>query len=273
MRTPSFLSPAMKLLLMPLRLTRATPHLFRPVRQTASWLLQSREYTNFTYDLTPLNLRHLAHFIAHVSKVGVPMIEGYFNELDQDEVLREHLRDSVRRHPRGFGADEKARYARRLGWYALVRTLKPRVVVETGIDKGLGTCVLAAALLRNRAEGKPGRVYGTDINPQAGYLVSAPYSEVAHILYGDSIQSLNTIQEPIDLFINDSDHSENYEAEEYQCILPKLAPGAIVLGDNSHSSPALIDFSAKNGRGFLFFREVPKDHWYPGSGIGISFPT
>ena len=39
-------------------------------------------------------------------------------------------------------------YGRRLGWYALVRALKPRTVVETGADKGLGSCVLAALRLR-----------------------------------------------------------------------------------------------------------------------------
>jgi hypothetical protein len=31
-------------------------------------------------------------------------------------------------------------------------------------------------------------------------------------------------------------------------------------------------FSRKTGRHFLMFYEKPKNHWYPGAGIGISFP-
>ena len=33
----------------------------------------------------------------------------------------------------------------------------------------------------------------------------------------------------------------------------------------------LLKFSIEHGRNFVLFRERPKDHWYPGAGIGISF--
>jgi hypothetical protein len=29
----------------------------------------------------------------------------------------------------------------------------------------------------------------------------------------------------------------------------------------------------KTGRNFVFFKEQPKAHWYPGAGIGISYPA
>jgi len=50
------------------------------------------------------------------------------------------------------------------------------------------------------------------------------------ILYGDSITSLKTLSEPIDLFINDSDHSAEYEAREYQVIEPLLSEDALSPG-------------------------------------------
>ena len=98
-----------------------------------------------------------------------------------------------------------------------------------------------------------------------------PYSNFGEILYGDSIESLGKFQERIDLFINDSDHSAKYEYEEYEIIKNKLSSNAFLLGDNSHVTDSLRKFSNRNGRHFLFFREVPKDHWYPGAGIGFSF--
>lgn len=96
---------------------------------------------------------------------------------------------------------------RRLGWYAFARALKPEAIVETGVEKGLGACVLTKALTENAKEGHPGRYFGTDIDTNAGYLFRPPNTDVGEILYG----------------------------------------------------------------GFLFFAERPRDHWYPGAGIGIAF--
>ena len=149
--------------------------------------------------------------------------------------------------------------------------MKPRVVIETGVDKGLGASLLCSALQRNVAEGFPGRYYGTDINPHAGRLFTAPYTEFGEILYGDSITTLAALDVQIDLFINDSDHSADYESREYETILPKLSARAIILGDNAHVADALADFSRTRGRQFLFIREEPLDHWYLGAGIGVSF--
>ena len=168
--------------------------------------------------------------------------------------------------------DKSPSFGRRLGWYAIARALRPRVIVETGVDRGLGSVLLCAALKRNTAEGYLGRYYGTDINPYAGVLLDAPWSEHGKILYGDSITSLSKLTETVDLFINDSDHSADYEYQEYQTVKPLLSPHAVVLGDNAHANDMLLRFSEENGRRFLFFKEQPRGHWYPGAGIGISLP-
>ena len=59
---------------------------------------------------------------------------------------------------------------------------------------------------------------------------------------------------------------------KYQTIKKRLSPKALILGDNSHVTDKLLKFSIENDRNFVLFREEPKDHWYPGAGIGISFP-
>ena len=90
-------------------------------------------------------------------------------------------------------------------------------------------------------------------------------------MYGDSVARLRLLREPIDLFINDSDHSPGYELLEYETIEPKLSAQAIVLGDNAHATATLMLWSEKTERQFLFWKEEPVRHWYPGAGIGISF--
>ena len=139
------------------------------------------------------------------------------------------------------------------------------------MDKGLGSCVLTAALMRNNQGGSPGYYYGTDINPRAGYLLCGEYAKHGRILYGDSIESLRVLQEPIDLLINDSDHSAEYEMREYETVAPKLSHRAVILGDNSHITDRLRVFAQTSGRKYVFFHEKPRQHWYPGGGIGVAF--
>jgi hypothetical protein len=50
-----------------------------------------------------------------------------------------------------------------------------------------------------------------------------------------------------------------------------LLPDALVLSDNAHDSAALSDWAEQTGRHYLFFRESPLDHWWPGDGIGASW--
>jgi predicted O-methyltransferase YrrM len=195
----------------------------------------------------------------------------YLDELDDDQILHGHIKMTTATSPYARIADPEPRYGRRAGWYAIARLMKPTVVVETGVDKGLGACVLTAALLLNTEEGHPGHYFGTDINQRAGYLLTGRYAEAGKIIYGDSLGSLANLSEPIDLFINDSDHSTEYERLEYEEVRDRLGSGAIVLGDNSDFSPELLNIAQETGRRFLLFNEQPKNHWYRGGSIGACF--
>ena len=171
----------------PYRLRLGLGYFRGPLSALVGWLFTSREIDNYTYDLTPRNKAYLASFVSLVAGVDVAVAARYIAEHDVDEELREHVCRLTALSPRRDMADPVPRFARRVGWYAMVRAKKPRVVVETGVDKGLGTCVLAAAVLRNLSEGHPGTVIGTDIDPGAGSLLAPPYDRVARVVYGDSI--------------------------------------------------------------------------------------
>ena len=235
------------------------------------WLFTSKETTNLTYDLRDDNLIYLGHFIATVTGKTYHEIDGFFKEILEDQSFYKHVQNLYQHGADAFKSDKEVRLARRLGWYVIIRITKPKLVIETGVDKGLGSCVIAAALLRNRAEGFEGSYYGTDINPGAGFLFKAPYNQVGKILYGDSIESLKKINEPIDVFINDSDHSATYEAEEYETIKNQLNANSYVIADNAHCNTKLHEFSLKTNRKFLYFQEAPKNHWYLGASIAVAY--
>jgi hypothetical protein len=234
--------------------------------RSARWLLRSREHTNLTYHLSDLNREHLAWFVATVATISAENARAYMAELEDDKTLAAHICCAIAISSRHGLADAEARYGRRLGWYALVRAFRPEHVVETGTDKGLGSCVLAAALLRNET----GRLTTIDINPAAGYLIQPPYSDVVDLRVGDSLDVLRGLDRPVHMFVHDSDHSPTHEAAEFAAITPHLAPEALVLSDNAHGSAELPRWAEAQKRPFLFFREEPAAHWYPGGGIGAA---
>lgn len=256
---------------MPRRAAFALRQLMPRIRQIAPWLAASRETTNFTYDLTPANRKCLSHTVAVAADADRAMVERYMTEAEQDQRLAVHITRRVAGSPDRWKTDEQARFGRRLAWYAMARLRKPGLIVETGVDKGLGAVLLCSALARNSDEGHPGSYVGIDINPAAGHLLAPPYNIHGRVLNGDAIEQLGLLDRPIDLYINDSDHSADYERREYAAIRERLAPNAIVLGDNAHRNDVLMDFADSLGKRFLLFREDPADHWYPGAGVGIAY--
>jgi len=245
-----------------------TSHQWRQTKKSWRWLVGSHEYTNFTYELTDENVVEMAWFVAAVAGLGFDESLGYIEELHGDDALRDHLRRAVAESPLRRVMDPEPRYGRRAAWYAIVRATRPRHVVETGVDKGLGSCVFAAALLRNADEGYPGQLTALDVNHDAGALIGGKYASVINLRFGDSIAILSALTSPVDLFLHDSDHRYEHESAEYCTVAGSLAESALVMTDNG--GLALSDYAKSNCRRFLIFREVPADHWKPGGVLGVA---
>jgi predicted O-methyltransferase YrrM len=271
LRTFAKYTPLGRIALIPVRLAWGLTYPLRQARQVVTWAFRSKEYYNHSYHLSRLNRDYLVSFIAVVSGHPETVIDRYMAELEQDESFREQLRDLTRRSRDRHNCDLEPRYGRRLGWYALVRATRPRIIVETGVDRGLGTAVLAAAMQRNAAEGFPGMVHATDIVPECGHLLGESGRRHCRIVLGDSVETLKRFAEPVDIFLHDSDHREEYERAEFHAIEPRLHPGSIVLSDNSQQSPQLREFARRRGNQFLYFQDQPVEHWWPGDGIGAAF--
>ncbi|MHB1510724.1 MAG: class I SAM-dependent methyltransferase [Acidimicrobiales bacterium] len=261
-------SPVAPLATFPARARTVTSYQWHQARRSWAWLVGSHEYTNFTYELTTENVAEMAWFVAAVTGLGFSESFGYIEELHDDQALLGHLRRAVADSPLRRVMDLEPRYGRRAAWYAIVRATRPRHVVETGVDKGLGSCVFAAALLRNADEGHHGRLTALDINRDAGALIGGEYASVIDLRFGDSIAILAASASPVDLFLHDSDHRYNHESAEYRAIARSLTESALVMTD--HGGLALSDFAKSSGRRFLVFREDPADHWAPGGVLGVA---
>ncbi len=237
------------------------------IRESARWLWQSRETTNFTYNLTSLNMEYLNWWVSAVTGTEVSKVRCTVQELVQDTDLHGYVARTVQMSQRAYRSDSSARFGRRAAWYALVRLTQPDVVVETGTDQGLGSLALATALQRNGR----GRLVTIDSNPASGHLLRHFDGPVERII-GSSIDVIPELgPADVGLFIHDSLHSYAYEQMEFQLITPLLTSTAIVLSDNAHNSSALADWAEQTQRSFLYFQEQPAQHWYPGGGVGAAW--
>lgn len=242
----------------------------RPIANGLRWFVLSKEYTNLTYDISEISKKYLVTFIANVFERTPEEIHGYIREVEEDTELREYFNSRVPTTTDRYFADLPLKYGRRIGWYALVRMLKPRLVIESGIDRGMGTCILAAAILRNTQEGREGKVIGLDINPYAGAYIGGIYQTVIETVYRDSLEYLRSMNHEVDLFIHDSDHSWEHEMGEYESVKGKLTPDGVLVSDNAQASDCLHEFACRNAMRFWYWQEEVLDHIGTPSGIGIA---
>ena len=45
---------------------------------------------------------------------------------------------------------------------------------------------------------------------------------------------------------------------------------ALLLSDNAAETDVLLELAERTGRHFLYFQEMPSQHWFPGDGTGIA---
>ena len=241
------------------------------IENLKAWSKLRTENYNFYYELTDRNINDLSHLVSVITDKPFSQIQGYMDELKSDLDLRNHI-SSIFKNDSDM-RDAKVGFGRRYGWYAIIRATQPKTVLETGVHQGVGAVLICRALARNTSEGAPGEYIGVDIDPYAGVLLKGEYANYGRLIISDAIKAIDSLDLKVDLFISDSDHNERYEQLEYHHIQNKLSSNAIILADNSHATQALANFSLTANRKYIFFKEEPKDHWYPGAGIGISIKS
>jgi predicted O-methyltransferase YrrM len=231
------------------------------------FLLFDREITNFTYDIS--NIQELISFLSKEFGVQESIIDAFVKELENDLELRTSLETRLSERK---DRNKHARYGRRIGWYCITRMIRPSVIVETGTADGLGTAILARALHKNSQEGSPGTLLSFDIQSDTGWLIDPTLGDSFRLIIGDAKSSMdaNLSGTKVDFFIHDSDHSYGHETWELETISKYLTEKAVIVSDNAHASDAMKTFCESRSLPFAFFREQPKQHFYPGGGIGLS---
>jgi Methyltransferase domain len=229
------------------------------VRRNLSYVLFDPEVESYTY--TVANVAGLLATISEVTGVPEDELRRYAAEVGADSELQRQIERRVRRR---FDVKRRPQLANRLGWYVLIRALRPALAVETGIYHGLGSLVLLHALERNATDGSPGELMSFDSSPDAGWIVDhARYPSWRHVVgTTDTTLERSLAGRRVGALFQDSDHSEAVQRLEFEAALANPEPVLLLVDASGGQTPVLEQLSRERGGVYRHVRLGASDHWY-----------
>jgi predicted O-methyltransferase YrrM len=206
---------------------------------------------------------------------GREVIAGYEREV-RASGLMDHLLEKGREHQAAVaGSDDHSLgaigYAEGVYLYGVLRKVRPRVAVETGVANGFSTAFSLLALEANGEghlhsidlprevgrEYEPGTFFegegraGIPPGSEPGWLIPPRLKERWTLILGRSQEELPPLLErlgTIDSFMHDSEHSFDCMWFEFNAAWPRLRPGGVLLSDDVNSTEAFSRFAGQEGR-------------------------
>lgn len=154
--------------------------------------------------------------------------------------------------------------------YIVARTMKPQIVVETGVFDGQSSAVILQALNDNHRgtlvsvdlpatvtiEGSTQAMRETTLPPDCrpGWIIPDYLRERHRLLQGDSKELLPQLlreYQPVDIFFHDSLHTCAHQYFEYTTVWPHMAAGGVFLSDDVTWSFAFHKFCRQKKKNYV----------------------
>lgn len=195
-------------------------------------------------------------FVSFLAGPAASRLNDIKEELSRKEDFHRLLREKMKEHPDGYGG-QMTREAPVV--YALVRLLRPRVLVETGVADGFTTSHILQALEDNGV----GKLYSVDLphyllptGRGPGWMVEERLRSRWELRVGDAALLLPPLLGelgPIDMFLHDSLHTYDHMMMEFRAAWRRLAHGGLFLSHDVGQNRAFMDFMSE--------RSVPWRDW------------
>ena len=191
------------------------------------------------------DLSYLA-FIQSLTKEKVTKILTFLSDFARDRQFKKAFKDKLKKFKKKKNTDDLRFHAITL--YILVRSIKPKLVIETGISSGKSSALILLAMKHN----KFGKLISIDLpegdkrrlkyskasfnvkNEEIGMLVPKYLQTKWKIFLGDSkivLKKLLRSQKP-QIFLHDSLHTFDHTKKEIDIILRKKSKNILMLCDN-----------------------------------------
>lgn len=162
--------------------------------------------------------------------------------------------------PKNFDASEELC----LIVYCATRLRRPHMVVEVGVGRG----ATSSAILSAMRENGQGHLYSIEFpSLRFGYadgvgaLVLQELRSRWTLIWGPSAAALPKLLEkssPVDLFVHDGAHTYHNQLADYSKVVPRLAPGAVVVFDDVNND-SFLEVSEASGLQWYLVRQRKQD--------------
>jgi predicted O-methyltransferase YrrM len=189
-------------------------------------------------------------FLAIVTGSSAWRIRKFLDEPVHSRQFTQHLSGSEGKlHTAPFQSADL--YAKKvLIQYAIIRAMRPDVVVETGIANGVSSAYVLLALKKNGN----GVLHSIEIgdtsylpaNCEPGWIVPSWLRAPWKVHVGDSTKLLPELLRtlpPIDVFIHDSLHTAEQMTVEFETAYPFLRPDGCLIADDALWNEAFRQFA------------------------------
>jgi len=172
--------------------------------QKLLYIIFSSEIGTFSYNA--INKHEIAEKLSKFLNTEPQLILNLIRELESNRKLRySYFRTALKRPLSNSLHFKTGRYITN---YVCIRILRPDLVIEAGIEKGIGSLIYSYALKLN----KKGNLMQFDIDPNAGEFHNS------NMIIGDCIQSLELLDTMHELlfYISDSVYGNEYSMNEIE---------------------------------------------------------
>lgn len=230
-----------------------------PIRKHVRYLLLDPEVESFTYRLA--NVREMLIEIAEVTHVPMTDIERFVSEAHDDPELGDRL---ARRLRWRFDVKHRPPLGHRLGWYVLVRALRPPVVCETGVYQGLGSLAILRALERNHVEGAAGELLSFDASAHAGSIIDRRLYPSWRPIIGLTRDTLEPALRgrTVGALFHDTRHTEENQRLEFGAALRHAAPRLLLVDGSGGHVPTLAQMCRERNGVYSRVPLLAEGHWY-----------
>jgi predicted O-methyltransferase YrrM len=144
--------------------------------------------------------------------------------------------------------------------YALVRATRPQTVVEFGMSLGLSGIHLASAVKDNGS----GRVVTTELSAAKiatakKNFIDAGLADVVTVLEGDALETLKTLDGPVDFVLLDG--WKEFYLPVIELLEPRLSPGTLIVADNTNMADTqpYLDYVRDPAHGYVSVNFLARD--------------
>lgn len=190
-------------------------------------------------------------FLARVTETSAGLIRRHIHEPFTHRDLTRHLRTCRAAFPAAQATHATFFGKTVLYQYAIIRALRPALVVETGVASGVSTSYILLALTVNGT----GTLHSIDVDDPAyvppgkalGWVVPEWLRARWTLHRGDAREVLPHLLPRLpllDVFIHDSLHTYDHMMFEFATAYPRIRPGGFMLADDALWNEAFERFGS-----------------------------